>query len=35
MIMGNLKNVLNVFSIINALIIGFLYVIISKFTTDG
>jgi hypothetical protein len=35
MIMGNLKNVLNVFSLINALIIGFLYVIISKFTTDG
>jgi hypothetical protein len=35
MLMSNLKNVLNVFSLINALIIGFIYVIISKFTTDG
>lgn len=35
MVMSNLKNVLNVFSLINALIIGFIYVIISKFTTDG
>ena len=35
MLMSNLKNVLNVFSLINALVIGFIYVIISKFTTDG
>lgn len=35
MIISNLKNVMNVFSLLNALIVGFLYIIISKFTTDG
>lgn len=35
MVMSNLKNIMNVFSLINALIIGFIYIIISRFTTDG
>lgn len=35
MLRSNLKNILNVFSLINALIVGFIYIIISKFTTDG
>uniref|UniRef100_A0A6C0KDS7 DUF4149 domain-containing protein n=1 Tax=viral metagenome TaxID=1070528 RepID=A0A6C0KDS7_9ZZZZ len=34
-ILSNLKNLLSLFSIINAMIVGIMYIIISKFITDG
>lgn len=34
-ILSNLRNLLSLFSIINAMVVGIMYIIISKFVTDG